>query len=240
MKQFLQHQRYILVFLGILVSLISKADTWDVPKVKTYYSENMEYKLIITPRIISDKYYIWRFYSDDRHPQTKKFLRKKDKFMRTITPQDTVLIPCTAELYRINGIDSIQIWRKSLLNNICPVHAIVSNDGSSISTFDNWYSIGYGANVFVVYNEKGEAKKTYKLDEITPFPLNDYYMTISSLHWLRGVKFIDNVRIEIILKRKVNYNRKEFIIRKILNLKNNEQIDCTQRAVCRQRECRLV
>ena len=118
--------------------------------------------------------------------------------MRNITEQDTIRIPCTAELYQINGADSVLIWERPLLNEVCPVYAIVANDGSSIATFDNWYSTGYGVNVFVVYDEKGNAKKTYKLEEISPFPLNDYMMTISSLHWNIGEKYIDNGRIEII------------------------------------------
>jgi len=218
MKLFLLHQRYILFFGGILVSLVAKADVWDTPKIKTYYSENKEYKLIITPRIISDKYYQWYFYKNNRFPQTKRILRQKEKFMKKISPQDTILIPCTAELFRINGTDNIPIWKTSLLNDVCPVYAIVSNDGSSIATFDNWYSRGYGVNVFVVYNENGEAKKTYKLDEITPFPLNDYSRSISSLYWIGEVKFIDNKRIEITfetennsqIKRVYNTNNFEF------------------------------
>ena len=216
MKRFFLHQRYVLVIFGILIPLVSKADIWESPKVSTYYSENREYKLVVTPRIISDKYYGWCFYNNDKHPQTKNFLRQKEKFMKKITPQDTILIPCTAELYRIKETDTVQIWKKPLLNNVSPEHAIVSNDGSSIATFDNWYSRGYGVNVFVVYNEKGEAKRTYKLDEITPFPLNDYMMTISSLHWLKETKFIDNDRIEIVFKTKNNlqkrriYNTKSF------------------------------
>jgi hypothetical protein len=215
MKRFLRHPHYFLILLGILVSMIVKADVWESPSVKTYYSENKEYKLVITPKMTTDKYYLWDYYKSNRHPQTKKILRKKEKFIQNISGQDTIQIPCTAELYRINGKDSVSIWKKSLLNNYCPVYAIVANDGSSIATFDNWYSTGYGVNVFVIYNEKGEAKRTYKLEEISPFPLNDYSMSISSLYWNKNVRFIDNERIEIVfetknkeLKKKV-YNTKK-------------------------------
>ena len=172
MNRFFRHRRNILIFLGILVPMFAKADTWTSPIIKTYYSENKEYKLIVTPRSFS--------------------------------AQGTTLMSCTAELYRINESESIQIWKKPLVNVLSPVHAIVANDGSSIATFDNWYSKGYGVNVFVVYNEKGEAKKTYKLEEVTPFPLNDYLRSISSLHWYAGVRFIDNERIEIIFETETN------------------------------------
>ncbi len=216
MKQFSLNLHCFFVFVGILVSINVKADSWELPKVKTYYSENKEYKLIVTPQIIPDKYYEWSYYKNNKYPQTKKLLRKKEKFMQKVSAQDTILIPCIAELYRINNNDSIQIWRKPLLNDICPTYAIVANDGSSIVTLENWFSKGYGVNVFVVYNENGEAKRTYKLEEISPFPLNDYQRSISSLYWCKEVKYIDNEMIKIIFKTEKNiqkervYNTKSF------------------------------
>lgn len=198
MKQLLRHPHYLLILLGIFVSMITKADVWASPKVKTYYSENKEFKLIITPKIIPDKYYQWHYYKSNRYPQTKRILRKKGKFMENITRRDTILTPCTAELCQINGGDSVLIWRKSLLNDICPVNVIIANNGSFVATFDNWYSTGYGVNIFVIYDDNGNAKKTYKLEEISPFPLNDYMLTTSSLHWNKGERFIDNERIEIV------------------------------------------
>ena len=219
MKRLLRHPIYLLILFGLLVSMIAKADTWGNPSVKTYYSDNKEFKLIITPKRTSDKYYLWNYYKSNNHPQTKKILRKKKKFMQSISAQDTVLIPCKGELYMVKGTtDSVLIWERTLLNDICPTYAIVANDGSSIATFDNWYSTGYGVNVFVVYDEKGNARKTYKLEEISPFPLNDYSVSISSLFWRKNVHYIDNDCIEIIFetdenkttKRIYNLNRLEF------------------------------
>lgn len=215
MKRLLRYLHYILIFFGLSVSMIAKADIWENPSVKTYYSENKEFKLIVTPKITSDKYYLWDFYKSNKHPQTKKILRKKEKFMQSISQHDTILIPCTGELYRINGTDSILIWKRTLLNDVCPVNVLVANDGSSIATFDNWYSTGYGVNVFVVYDVTGNAKKTYKLEEISPFPLNDYMMSISSLHWNKGVRYVDNVKIEISF---VTRNNRQMI--RIYNVKN--------------------
>jgi hypothetical protein len=211
MKRLLRLPIYVLILSGLFVSMISKADTWDNPRVKTYYSENKEFKLIITPQKTSDKYYLWNYYKTNKHPQTKKILKQKEKFMRGISENDTIRIPCTGKLYQITGTDSVLIWERPLLNEVCPVYATVANDGSSIATFDNWYSTGYGVNVFVVYDEKGNAKKTYKLDEITPFPLNDYMLTISSLHWNAGEEYIDNERIEIVFKTEDDRKKREFI-----------------------------
>src|SRR5690554_323304 len=216
MKRLLRHPIYLLILFGLLVSMIAKADTWGNPSVKTYYSDNKEFKLIITPKRTSDKYYLWNYYKSNNHPQTKKILRKKKKFMQSISAQDTVLIPCKGELYMVKGTtDSVLIWERTLLNDICPTYAIVANDGSSIATFDNWYSTGYGVNVFVVYDEKGNARKTYKLEEISPFSLNDYLLSISSIIWYDKVEFIENNRIELVFetrdkrKKTMIYNTKE-------------------------------
>jgi len=46
MKRLLRHPIYFLILFGLLVSMIAKADTWDNPRVKTYYSDNNEFKLI--------------------------------------------------------------------------------------------------------------------------------------------------------------------------------------------------
>jgi hypothetical protein len=217
MIRLLRHPHYVLIFFGLLISMIAKTDTWDNPSVKTYYSETKKFKLIVTPKMTSDKYYLWDYYTNNKHPQTKRILRKKERFMRNVSPKDTILIPCTAELYRMKGPDSALIWKRKLLNNVCPIHAIVANDGSSIVTFDNWYSIGYGVNVFVIYDEKGNAKKTYKLEEISPFPLNSYPMSISSLYWRKDARYIDNDRIKIIFENE-DHNTTE----RIYNLKRLE------------------
>ena len=137
--------------------------------------------------------------------------------MLNINPEDTTITPCKAELYKIIGTDSVLIWRSNLLNDICPVHALVANDGSSIATFDNWYSSGYGFNTLVIYNDKGQAKKTYKLEEISPFPLNEYMKSISSLHWNGGELYIDNNRIEITF-----LTENKSIAKRIYNLKKLE------------------
>ncbi len=195
----IKHPYLIVILLGLLVPMVTKADIWPTPKVKTYYSENKAFKLVIRPRKVSPKYDTWDYYQHcPKQPHTKKFLRQKKRFMRKITAQDTILTPCTATLYQINGQDSTLVWEQALLNKISPTDAIVANDGSSIATFDNWYSKGYGEHVFVIYNQDGLPQKTYKLEDISPFSLNDYEMSISSTHWYAERRYIDNKRIEII------------------------------------------
>ena len=201
---------FLLLFL--IIPFIGKADVWSEPAVKQYFSKNRNYKLVIYPAITPEKYAEWLKYRtiDMRLSQSER--RKKERFFSNLTASDTVLVPCTGILYHISGDDTIKIWERKLLNAVCPVTANVSDDGSSVVTFNNWYSNGYGVNVMVVYNEKGDAKRTYKLEEITPYPLNDYFISLSSIWWNAGTRFIDNNRIEISFQ-----NEKHAIIRRIYN-----------------------
>jgi hypothetical protein len=205
---------FILISVLFLIPPIVKADVWDTPKEKVYYSENKSFKLIVIPTIIPEKYYQWNYFINSQVPFNKAGQRRKKHLLESITESDTILIPCHGKLYRISGADTILIWERKLLNDNCPVHAIVSNDGSSVVTFDNWYSAGYGVNVMVIYNEIGDAKKTYKLEEITPYPLNDYTRTISSIWWRSGVRYINNDKIEIDFR-----NEKDIIIKRTYNTK---------------------
>ena len=225
---------YALMIIGVLFPKIVKADEWLVPYVGVYYSENKEYKLIVIPTFVPPKYYRYS-YKSNKHPKSKRLLRKKEELEQQITP-------CIAELYRISETGSILIWNKPLLNDICPVHAIVTNDGSSVATFDNWYSMGYGENVFVVYDENGEAKKSYELKEISPFPIDYYLKSVVSIWWNKSgildtydslllwrnkdtlpsyiandCRFIDNERIEIVFETRENIQKK-----RVYNVKSLE------------------
>lgn len=205
------------IILGLLLLFstgIVKADMWADYKVTEYFSVNKKYRLVVTPTFTPEKYFKWKSLKMTEAVDNKSIDKRRAKFFKTLTAKDTVLIPCYGRLFCITGTDTVLIWERKLLNDICPVSAIVSNDGSSIVTFDNWFTNGYGRNVMVVYNEKGDAKRTYSLSEISPYPLNDYYTSISSIWWKSYAKFIDNEKIEIEFctekkqKTKILYNTK--------------------------------
>ena len=82
---------------------------------------------------------------------------------------------------------------KNLINSISPVKALLSNNGKRIVTIDNWHSLGYGIDVFVVYNEKGELVKRYKLDYFTLFPINNYMFSVSSIWWDCGIELLNKI-----------------------------------------------
>lgn len=210
----MKRKTMLLLVLFLIIPSTGKADVWSKPSVKEYYSQNRNYKLVVYPTITPEKYAEWNHYRNLDSQLSKSEQKKKDRFLSSLTASDTVLIPCTGILYHVSGNDTVRIWERKLLNSVCPVTANVSSDGSSVVTFDNWYSIGYGVNVMVVYNEKGDAKRTYKLEEITPYPLNDYFTSLSSIWWNAGTRFIDNDRIEIGFQ-----NEKHAVLKRIYNTK---------------------
>ena len=49
MERLIKHLRYSLITMGLLFSMAVKADVWDNPRVKTYYSDNKECKVFVDP-----------------------------------------------------------------------------------------------------------------------------------------------------------------------------------------------
>lgn len=202
LKMFHQKRISFLIILFLFVTVLHViADTWEPQKTKYYYSENKTYMLKVVPLTYPPKFWYANY----------NRLKRKNK----LSGKDTTIISCTGTLYKIIASDTSIVWEKKLINRICPVTAIVSNDGSSVITFDNWLMIGYGSDIMVVYNEFGELKKRYKLEEISPFPINDYPSSISSLYWCCGKKYTTNYSIEICFE-----NRNNEIIKRIYNVRN--------------------
>ncbi|MCC3155816.1 hypothetical protein LJ737_01110 [Hymenobacter sp. 15J16-1T3B] len=159
------------------------ADSWDLPTTYDYYSADSSYFVRIVPLLVPDKYYRW---------QAAK-LKRKNRF----SAADTVIVPCHAMLYQRTPTGPRLIWKESLINRIAPVEALVSNDGRYVVTFDNWSSMGYGVDVMVVYNNQGHLLKRYNLEQLSPFPINQYMRSISSMWWRCDAGFVAADRIAI-------------------------------------------
>lgn len=80
--------------------------------------------------------------------------------------------------------------------------ALVADDGNSIITIDNWGSLGYGDNVMVIYNGEGEIEDQYRLGEFSPFPIESYQISVTSIWWNCGSSYIDNDNVKICFKSK--------------------------------------
>lgn len=175
------------------------ADSWAPPKTKDYYNDDKTYFVRIVPRTVPEKFWKWM----NANPRQKK----------RFSSADTTIVPCHAIMYKkTKGADSL-VWKKNLINEIAPVSAFVSNDAKYLVTFDNWHSVGYGVDVMAYYDSQGNLVKRHMLEDISPFPINTYLMSVSSLWWMCDTKFIDNSRIEICFR-----NDKGNIAKKIYNL----------------------
>lgn len=171
-----------IVFLS-LVSTRLYADSWSEPTVKRYHSNDSIYFVEIVPTKIPEKYWEWK----GAKP------KKKHKY----SPADTTVVPAHAKMYRIENRDTVKVWEQKLVNPHTPVTALVSSDGKYLITFDDWYNVGYGPNVFVVYNEKGKLLKKYSLKDISPFPIDDYSLSISSIWWRCNMEFLSEDKLEV-------------------------------------------
>jgi len=161
------------------------ADTSFPSKKITAYSQNSEYMLIVYPTAIPNNFFSYKYQRQRRRGMVK----------------DTI-IPCHAVLYHICNSDTVKLWDKPLINTDSPVYAIVANDGKSIITIDDWGRRGY-QHTLVIYGENGELIEDFELKDISPFPLEHYVHTISSINWRENredrenVKYLDKDRIEI-------------------------------------------
>lgn len=185
----------------ICLSLISTrlfADSWSEPTIKRYYSKDSVYFVEIVPTKIPGNYWKWK----GAKP------KKKHKF----TSADTTIIPAHAKMYKIENQDTLKVWKQKLVNPHAPVSAQVSADGKYLVTFDDWYNVGYGPNVFVFYNNKGKLLKQYSLKDISPFPLDEYFLSISSIWWRCGADFRSEESVRVCFmdanktKRYMEYN----------------------------------
>jgi len=76
------------------------------------------------------------------------------------------------------------LWKRKLVNEVAPVEALVSADGSYVVTFDNWHSVGYGDDVVVIYGRSGELIRSLSLADIVGAErASDFPRSVSSIWW---------------------------------------------------------
>jgi len=197
------------IFL-LLVSQMIMADEWNKAYRKTYTSQNGIYELVIEPTYIPKNY--------EKEIQKRKM--NPEKYHNR--PMKDSIIPCHARLYKKTkniGLPDL-VWEKELVNPISPYEAMITNDGKYVITFDDWYNLGFGENVMVVYGENGELLKQYRLHEITNIPENQLSVSVTSIWWYFGhetysenpdkVKILIIYNVSSIEKRIYNLDSLEF------------------------------
>lgn len=101
----------------------------------------------------------------------------------------------------------VEIWHQPLQNQLSPVTALVANGGWRVVTFDNYYSVGYGEEVIVFYDEQGNLLKKYALEALlSPLELGQVSRSVSS-RWWRKAAVIDEALG--LLKVQVSLNQGE-------------------------------
>ena len=142
------------------------ADSWPLPETENYLSANGKFRLTVTPRDLD---------SQLGYFETKV---KEEALPEPLGPKG-----------KLETLDKdgqwILVWSRNLVNEVSPVSALVSVDGSRVVTFDNWHSVGHGDDVVVIYNRSGEMVRSLSLNQIVPnFFIDGFSRSVSSISWM--------------------------------------------------------
>ncbi|NQU31729.1 MAG: hypothetical protein HQ521_00705 [Bacteroidetes bacterium] len=165
-----------IIFIFSFISQSTYGDEYIKAYTKQYKSQNGIYTLTVYPT------YTPKNFDREMNKRNKNPEKHKNRLIK-----DTI-IPCHAILTRTINYEQEIIWEKDLVNKTAPEEAIVTNDGEYVLTFDDWFYIGKGENVIVVYDKKGDKLQNYRLNEFCPFPINDLTETVSSIPWYFGIE----------------------------------------------------
>ena len=121
---------------------------------------------------------------------TYESLNGDARFIVTASPRSDSLIACRAAAWlKSSGSEWRKLWDKPLQNRLSPVTAVVANGGWRIVTFDNYYSVGYGDEVIIFYNETGDLIKKYALEDLlSKEELDRVPRSVSSRWWRSQVR----------------------------------------------------
>ena len=178
-----------LIFLSVVTivtcGLRVSADSWALPTPKQYYSENKRYYIEIIPRVLESDL---KFFEDK--------VAKKEPAGSKPGVKDNY---CKGVFYRqVEGGKFEKVWESRLSNDVAPTHAIVSDGGEYVVTFDNWHSVGFGDNVVVIYEPGGKMVRKMGLPDFVA-PDANLPRSVSSIWW-GGKHYIDEKNLRLVLK----------------------------------------
>lgn len=177
-----------ILFFTVFMNGQVRADSWDLPEPRKYYSSNREYCLRIIPRRLTSRYDYFRDGKDGKkNPGSPEGL--KDNY-------------CRAILYKRGSDEKYhQEWSIQLVNDVAPVFALISNNGNYVVTFDNWHFVGEGDDVVVIYDQKGKLIKKLALEEFVPSDrASKILRTATSRWWWGGKHYLDEANNVLVLK----------------------------------------
>lgn len=161
--------RAVLAFAALcgLAATPAHADSWAMPGIETYVSANGRYRLTVVPREIGSQL---------------AYFDAKVRGETLPEPEGP-----SGRFEKRDGAQWVPVWSRTLVNEVAPVEALVSDDGQRVVTFDNWHSVGHGDHVLVLYGAEGALVRSLRLDEIVPaYFIDGIPASVSSIHWRRG------------------------------------------------------
>lgn len=153
------------------------ADSWMLPETTAYLSPGKGCRLTVVPR--------------DLESQLAYFEAKTNN-TRNAGQKIGGLPNATATLERRlpNG-EWQRVWSRSLVNDVAPVDALVSDRMDYIVTFDNWHSVGYGDDAIAIYDVANGGVRTFSVEKLLG---SDYFAALP--HSVSSVQWRNNARIE--------------------------------------------
>ena len=161
------------------------ADSWMPPSTEVYLSANEQARVTITPRNLSTPL---EYFRDKANGKENAGL-----------PKEAQKLHASAIVETRSGTGKwVFGWKVELLNEIAPVSAIVSDDGSNLVTFDNWHQVGYGPSTIVYYSREQGFKRQFDLADFLPtYYLEALPRSVSSRSWKKGVGTIKDSTLHL-------------------------------------------
>ncbi len=139
----------------LLPGLSASADSWSLPEPTKYFSSNKKFYVEIVPRKLESQLEFFDDKVKGKEP-AGSLKEAKDNF-------------CKGFFYKQDGSGKYsKVWESRLSNDVAPVHALVSDSGEHVVSFDNWHSVGYGDNIVAIYGHGGKMVKKMSLPDIFP------------------------------------------------------------------------
>ena len=186
------------------------ADKWMPPGHTSYHSQDKQFRFDVVPRVLSSAADYWRDY--DRGPHKRGQMTGK---------QDV----CTGQLEKraADGTYDL-VWKRELVNDVSPVTALVTTDGSHVVTFDNWHSMGYGADVVVIYGPEGKLVASFGLaDFLTKQQIASLPRSVSSIMWGGEHRFDEaeqHVVLQVVAKQYEDAQRRPEWLSVVISLRD--------------------
>jgi len=133
-------------------------------------------------------------------PEPQRYCSSNKNYCLKIIPGDS-MHQCQGILSAVGEEGEYhEVWSTLLANGISPVSVLISDQGDYVTTFDNWYRIGWGDDVVVIYGANGALIKKYGLEDIlSEDEIEKIPRTVAS-RWWGGEHVIDEEKKILILK----------------------------------------